>query len=401
MTIKKCLLLIGVIVTTYSPFAFSAEYIIGASFSPTLLYDDNVELREPEESDFYTRVSPTLEFSRAQENSTISFDLGYRIERYASLSRLDREDPFANFSSSYLTERSTYGLTANYSQNAQRDIADEDTGVFGSNATVTSRSIAPSYQYQLSAKDFVYTNLAYSERTYSSSGSDISGFNNFSDNETISYSGGWNRNFTERLSGGVALTYVTYEAESDITQSEYDSYNISLTGSYALTEKWSVDGSFGYRTTDSENTFGNGLASSDTSSGTLFDFSVIYLGEVNRLTLAISRSLSPSGEGVVNEQDQIALNWNRDLSERLSFSLDTTYQESTSVDQFSSIDREYLTIAPSVNWQLREKLSLDFGYRYRRQSGTVFGNFSNSDDIDSNMLYLTINYNWDGIRFSR
>ena len=51
-----------------SPFANAAEYIIGADFSPTFSYDDNVELREEEEGSFVTKITPTLLLSRSVEN---------------------------------------------------------------------------------------------------------------------------------------------------------------------------------------------------------------------------------------------------------------------------------------------------------------------------------------------
>lgn len=375
--------------------AKAAEYIIGADFSPTLSYDDNVALREDEEGSFSTKITPTLLLSRSIENGSIALNTGYRVERYASLSELDRQDPFANFSTNYNTERSAYGLTATYSENAQRAIAEEDTGDFSSNATVITKSLAPTYQYQFTERDFVYTSFNYNERTYDTSG--------FSDNETMSYTGGWSRNLTERLTGGLALTYSNYESQSDRLQSEYDSYNLSVTSTYMMSERWSFSGQVGYRTTDSETQFlQGGSQQSDRSAGSLFDFSANYAGELNTLTFSLSRSLNPSGEGVVNETDRVSFNWNRNLSETLSFSLNTLYQESQSADELTNTDREYFTFSPAINWKLDRNLALKMGYQYRQQKGTSFGGFnSNGDKVEGNMVYLTINYDWDGLRFSR
>ena len=375
--------------------AKAAEYIIGADFSPTLSYDDNVELQEDEEGSFVTKITPTLLLSRSVENGSIALNTGYRVERHTSLSELDRQDPFANFSTSYNTERSNYGLNAGYSERAQRSIADEDTGDFSSNATVTTKSLAPTYQYQFSDRDFAYTSLNYSERTYDTSG--------FSDNESISLTGGWRRNLSERLTGGLALTYSEYDSESDRIESEYDSYNLSVTSTYMMSERWSFSGQVGYRTTDSETQFLLiGSQQSDRSAGSLFDFSANYLGELNTLTFSLSRSLNPSGEGVVNETDRIALNWNRNLAETLSFSVNTSYQESQSADDLTNTDREYFIFSPALNWQLQRNLALKMGYQYRQQKGTSFGGFNTTGDkVDSNMVFLTVNYDWDGLRFSR
>lgn len=379
-----------------------AEYVLGANFSPTFSYDDNVQLREDEEGSFSTEIRPTLSLSRSEQNSQISVRAGLNVERYASLSRLDREDPFANFSSGFNTERSTFGLSGNYSENAQRDIAEEDTGNFASNTTVTSKSLTPSYQYQLTEKDSVYASLNYSERTYGGgTESDFSDPNNlifgdnFSDNETISLTTGWQRSFTERFTGGVAITYAQYDAESDIRETEYDTFNYALTSSYILSEKWSLSGQIGYRTLENEIRQFGGQRLTDESSGTLFSLSSNYSGETNDVSFSLGRSLSPSGEGVVNEQDRIAVNWNRDLTETLSFGLNTSYQETQTADSINNTDRKYFSIAPSMNWRLQENLSLKFGYRYRQQKGSDF------DAVDSNMVFLTVGYDWDGWRFSR
>lgn len=375
--------------------AKSAEYIIGADFSPTLSYDDNVELLKEEEGSFVTKITPTLLLSRSVENGSIALNTGYRVERYTSLSELDRQDPFANFSTSYNTERSNYGLNAGYSERAQRSIADEDTGDFSSNATVTSKSLTPSYQYQFTERDFAYTSFNYNESTYDTS--------RFSDTETMSLTGGWRRNLTERLTGGLALTHAQYESESEFLESEYDSYNLSVTSTYMMNERWSFSGQVGYRTTDSktQSLFG-GPSQTDRSAGSLFDFTANYLGELNTLTFSLSRSLNPSGEGVVNETDRLSFTWIRNIAETLSFTVNTSYQETQSADDLTNTDREYLTFSPSLNWQLQRNLALKMGYQYRQQKGTSFGGFNTTGDkVDSNMVFLTVNYDWDGLRFSR
>ncbi len=184
----------------------AAEYIVGASFSPTFSYDDNVLLNEDSESSFKTQLRPTLSLIRSKENSNIAFNTGLNIERYTDLKDLDREDPFANFSSNWNTERSTYGLSASYSENAQRSIAEEDTGDFSSNATVESINLSPSYRYQLTEKDSVYGSYTYSERTYSDSVVSQNAFGtNLNDNKTHSITGGWQHSITERLTGGLSF----------------------------------------------------------------------------------------------------------------------------------------------------------------------------------------------------
>ncbi|WP_296591044.1 hypothetical protein [Methylophaga sp.] len=367
----------------------AAEYLVDADLSPTLRYDDNVELREDKEGSFSTEITPTLFLSRATEDSFLGLDAGYRIEKFTSLEELDRQDPFLLFSSSATHERSEFGLDAEYSQRAQRTIAAEDTGDFASDATVTTRSIAPRYQYQLSARDFLYTNLSYQDRSYDD--------NEFLDNETYVITGGWRRNFTERLTGGLALTYIDYEAEAIDRTSEYDSYNLNVTSTYRLSELWSFAGQVGYRTLDSENSNINGFTVKDTSSGSLFSLSAIYEGYLNNISIEISKALNPSGEGVVNEQESISVDWQRQIASRLDFGFNASFQKTTSASDFDNTDRDYMTFSPSLRWRVEENITLNLGYQFRKQD-------EKGDTVqkaESNMVFLTLNYDWGGLLYSR
>lgn len=387
---------IAVLMASQSPLLLAAEYVVGAEFSPTFSYNDNVRLSADKEGSFLTRIQPTLVVSRAEANSIISFNTGLNVERYASLNELDREDPFANFSAGMETERSSYGFSASYTERAQRSIAEEDTGDFASNATVESINLSPTYNYQLTEKDSIYASYNYAERKYSDteSADDNPLDTNFNDNKTHTVTTGWQRTWTEKLTAGLALTYAQYEADG-IQQSEYDTYNFAVTSSYLLSEKWSLSGQFGYRTLENERTPLLGPKLTDKSSGTLFNLATNYVGEINSVSLSVSRSLTPSGEGNVNEQDKIGLTWNRKFSETLSLNIDTSYQESQSVDSFNTTDREYLQFSPSMSWKLQEQLSLRFGYQYREQKST------DRPSADSNMVFLTVGYDWNGLRFSR
>lgn len=216
----------------------------------------------------------------------------------------------------------------------------------------------------------------------------------FNDNKTHTVTSGWQRTWTERLTAGLALTYATYKSEG-IQQSEYDTYNLAITSSYLLTEKWSISGQLGYRTLENEITPVLGPKLSDKSSGSLFNLSTKYTGEINSLSFSLSRSLAPSGEGNVNEQDRVSLTWDRKVSEKLSFNINTTYQESQTVDRFNTTDREYFQFSPGMSWKLQEDLNLRFGYQYREQKSSDRG------DADGNMVFITVGYDWDGLRYSR
>jgi hypothetical protein len=392
---KKTLLLV-VFVSVYGK-ADAAEWGIDFNADPSLKYDDNELLREDKISDTSLNISPTLTLSRELENSQAQVNMGYRISRYEKLSELDKENPFIGFSITHNTERSTYGLALNYAERESRSIAEDDTADFSNTSTTTTKSFSPSYSYRLTELDTISTSFSYQKRTQSDSTSSAlsSSSSNLTDNETKSLNLAWQHQYSERLSGGISLGYVNYLAESDSLDNEYDSYTAGFTSSYQLSELWSVSGLFGARYLDSQNTSANGLETTSNSSGLNYSLSFIKQEELDSYSISASRSLLPSSEGDVNQQDAYTLGYSRELTEKLKLNLSTSYREYTSADDISSETTKYIDFSPTLRWKLYEEWSFVFGYRYRSIDE------SDGKNVNSNSVTFNIDYNWNGIHFSR
>jgi hypothetical protein len=378
--------------------ASAAEWVFNAQADPKFKYDDNELLREDKLDDFSLNIDPTLSLTRSLENSTSEVRLGYRISRYQDLKELDKENPFASFSTSYATERSTYGLNLNYAERESRDIAEEDTADFSNTSTTITKSISPSYSYRLTELDTVSSSFSYQTRKQSDSGSNsniLGASSNLTDNETASLNLAWQHQYTERLNGGISVTYVNYQTESERLDNQYDSYSLGLTSEYQLSELWSVNGLLGARYLDSENRPVNGPQTSDQSTGLNYLIRTIREDELNSYSLSASRSLLPSSEGDVNQQDAYTATYRRNFTEKLSGSLSASYRLYKSADDLNSQETKYLDISPSLNWKLAQDWALIFSYKYRSIDET------DGKNVDSNAIFVNIDYNWNGIRFSR
>ncbi|SFK20593.1 hypothetical protein [Methylophaga sulfidovorans] len=379
--------------------ASAAEWVFNAQADPKFKYDDNELLREDKLDDFSLNIDPTLSLSRSLENSSSEIRLGYRISRYKDLKELDKENPFASFSTSYATERSTYGLKLDYAERESRSIAEEDTADFSNISTTITKSISPSYSYRLTELDTISTSLSYQTRKQSddsrNNNSVFGSSSNLTDNETASLNLAWQHQYTERLNGGLSFTYVNYQAESDSLDNEYDSYSLGLTSEYQLSELWSVNGLLGARYLDSENNPVVGSQTSDQSTGLDYSISTTREDELNSYTLSASRSLLPSSEGDVNEQDAYTITYRRNLTEKLTGNLSASYRKYRSADDLDSTETKYIDFSPSLSWKLAEDWSLVFAYRYRSVDE------SDGKNVDGNALTFNIDYNWHGIRFSR
>jgi hypothetical protein len=375
----------------------AAEWGIDFEADPQFKYDDNELLREDKKGDFSLKINPTLSLSRNLENSESRLRMGYRISRYQDLKDLDTENPFIGFSTSRSTERSSYGISLDYSERESRSIAEEDTADFSNTSTTTIKSVSPNFSYRLTELDTITTSASYQERTQSSTSNNslLSNNSRLTDNETKSLNLAWQHQYSERLSGGISLGYVNYSAESESLDNEYDTYTAGFTSTYQLTELWVINGLLGARYLDSENTFSNGLTTTSSSSGLNYSLSATKNGELDSMSLSASRSLLPSSTGAVNEQDAYTLSYSRELTEKLKASVSTTYREYTSADDISSNTTKYIDFSPSLRWDVYEKWSLAFGYRYRSIDE------SDGKNVNSNSVSLNIDYNWDGIHFSR
>lgn len=379
--------------------ASAAEWVFNAQADPKFKYDDNELLREDKLDDFSLNIDPTLSLSRSLENSSSEIRLGYRISRYQDLKQLDKENPFASFSTSYATERSTYGLNLNYAERESRDIAEEDTADFSNTSTTITKSISPSYSYRLTELDTLSTSASYQKRKQSGSSTRtdpiLGTSSNLTDNETISLTLAWQHQYTERLNAGVSGSYVNYQAESDRLDNQYDSYSLGLTSEYQLSELWSVNAMFGARYLDSENNPAIGPQTSDQSTGVDYSFSTTREDELNSYTLSASRSLTPSSEGDVNQQDAFTVSYRRNITEKLTGSISASYRHYRSADDLNSIDTKYIDFSPNLSWKLAKDWALVFSYKYRSVDE------SGGKNVDSNAVSFNIDYNWDGIRFSR
>lgn len=383
---SKSLLLIGITLVTATS-SYAAEWTLKPIINPNLKYDDNVLMSsEDKDGSFKFSVKPTLEAGYATGNVIIAISAGYSIAHYDTLSRLNESDPFFQISGKKNTERAQWGVTASYSEDAARNIAAEDTGNFSSTSVITSRSISPSYSYSITERDNISLNGSYSEREYSTT--------EFSDNESKSVSASWQRQFSERLSGNVSATYSLYESGTSVSGTENDTYNLSFGANYLWSERWSFSGQVGARYLDSEQ-ITNGVGISSSSSGTSFNVSASHTSALDSITLSASKALNPSSNGDVNEQESFLVSWSRGLSEKLDLSVTGKYGETTSASETTSSKRENISIRPSLSWKISPKAKISLNYEYSQQKG------SPQDKAESNAVYVSLNYDWDGYRVSR
>lgn len=361
----------------------AAEWSITGTLNPSLEYNDNIFMRDTNKvGDYHASLTPTLVGAYALNQTNISLSTGYVIDRYEASRYLDNETPFFRFNSSHQTERSNWGLGLSYVKSSSRSEAEIDTGDFETDSTSTTRAITPSFVYQLTERDSLSVRGGFTKREFSTL--------DFSDTETKFISTGWQHQFTERLNGGLNLSANNSKSSLLTSTTENDSYDLSLTSTYNLSEIWAINGKVGVRQLENKQT-------NDTSSGSSLDFNVSYKFDIDTANLSVSRSLFASDAGGVNERDQVNVTFSRQLSETVTARISSSYQETRSASTGNSNDlRKNFSVRPSIDWSFTSNVNFGLSYNYRQQKDSQAGT-----NVDSNALMLTLNYDWDGLRVSR
>lgn len=379
------------IILLFSSTCYADQWAIDGKIRQEFAYDDNVRMSESPKGSVEYKLTPVLNLSHKTETSLIYINTSYGIQRYLAMSDLDRAIQNHKVGANYLTEKSNWSIVASMNIAPSRNTAVEDSGNFNSNSQKTTFSIIPSVSYYLTELDVLKLNTHYSQTTYSTT--------DFSNNLSYSIGLDWQRQWTERYSSSVNLSYSSFQSSNTNLNTKLDSgtYNINVSSTYFLTEQWKLFAVIGGRVTFSENSFaGNGIKSQ--SKGFLIDSGVSYKGESSFSQLSFNRSLMPSSQGQLQEQNKLNLNLSYQFTEHLSALLTASYQlTNRSATNGEKNSRKNVILQPSINWHFLQDWTMSGSYRYRSQKSTG----SQNKDVASNLFMLTINYNWDGLSLSR
>ncbi|MGH8502286.1 MAG: hypothetical protein ACREVE_07385 [Gammaproteobacteria bacterium] len=120
---------------------------------------------------------------------------------------------------------------------------------------------------------------------------------------------------------------------------------------------------------------------------------VATIGGVKRTGLTtfagtLERTASPSASGEIVQNDQLALNVSRQLSERTEIIIRSTIYETESLrDIRSNANRRFIAVEPRLRYELSPSWALEAAYEYRR-----IKEFDEPESADSNAVMLSLNY---------
>jgi predicted porin len=403
----------------------AAEWSLDPEISARLRYDDNFRLATRNElSVWETALLPKLTFARTTETSRLAGSAGLSLRRFDE-DGLDSNDRFLRFQSSRASERSNWGLNADYTRDSSLDSELVDDQVFFDRVPRERWSITPTWSHALNETTSLNASYQFVDVSYP----DI--------RDNPQYTG--YQFHTASLGAGYALTPVTRlvaqlglsRSERDDDTQRSDNRQLTLGVEHRFSERLSGSASAGSSRTETDYKqgflacsgvilpgffFGVGgsvCVDPDTlipipfdvetgtttakSSNTVYNAELRYQLETGDLTLRGSRSTTPYTNGGMVQNERISLAGRHRFSSRLQASLSLDWYRTQNTDDFSArTDRTTTSVRPSLQWKLDRDWSLSAGYRYFRQEyeGSI-------QSATSNAVDLTLSYNWPRMAVSR
>ena len=172
----------------------------------------------------------------------------------------------------------------------------------------------------------------------------------------------------------------------------------AVTVDYKLSEQWGFVGHAGAYVSDSETTIAaTNTRLTDTGVGPLADLGINYTGELFTAAVDAGITLKPNGNtGGLRQQITTGTSLDYKITERLTAGLDFRYYYTElAIDILASEARHNVRVSPTLTYALTQDWLVSASYRYRWQDRTDLIDGT----ADSNLVFLTVGYNWPGFSF--
>jgi hypothetical protein len=394
----------------------AAEWAVKGSLDQQLQYNDNFALSTVrKESVAGYLLTPSLQATGKTEVLDVAFDGRGDIRRYDD-SHWDCDNYNLGMNNSYRSRRSLFGLSGGYGVSCSYSQQITDTGLILPNSQSINYRLAPSWTWQWTTRDQLLLGATYSKTSFSNSqGSVVSNVGGssfgFIGNDTYSVNLGvnheWDRYLT--LNGKVNFSNIQYTGATTSTQ---NLFGFQLGANYLVNRNWTVGGGGGPVWVDSQQS-SNGVSpgtGSSLSLGSTANINLSYSEQSTKFSTGFSNAINPSVIGQTLQTQSVFANYSYQLARSILFDLSGSFSRSQSIGSQASgnnsagqFNRTYYTVTPGIAWDFEKNWRLKGSYVYRRQTYQQDNNLQilNVGTSDSNMMMISLNYTWDGIRQSR
>ena len=348
------------------------------------------------DSDVYGYVADgTLVIDMATPRGETTIRPRVKFQEFPDRPDLQRFEGFLDMLSKYRWERSTFDLIGHLSHQdlynnetvgGDFDPTDPDGGG-GSDSgeiivgeTRDEFDIRPNYEHRLSERVSIGLGIGYSAARYDADqGATTKTDYDYSlANPYVT----WALSQTSDFSAGIYAS--RYEPTDNSEQT--DATGVELGYAYRWSEVIGVETSIFYEENDIQEFLP--VAFQETTSNFGGNVTAYRKGEVSEWRLSVGRSFNPTGDRGKSELDQIRLQYERHMSQRLSFRGTGRIESRNSLGGTDGgVDRDFARIDLSLKWLLTQNWYFGGGYTYMwedRQAAT--------QSADNNRLFITFGY---------
>jgi hypothetical protein len=387
------------LVVLLSSSASAAVWLFDPKVTLSQEYNDNYRLStnsSNEDEVSTTILSGNLALKGKSERLNVRAILGLDAINYSGDddSLDDRNNQSVRLTSEYrATERNKFSLRGkilrdsilrttrlNFLQNPDDTPFDPDEDVdvdlVRDNIRRTRFDISPGWDYLLNETTTLGLKYTYKDNSYSGDSSrSLTEFDSQAIKASIS------RQLTEkdRLTGSISETY--YRPDEVGPDRDVDTLEARLGWVHKFSESFEMDLTIGGRDSD----FENSQKSSD--SGFVGNIGATKRTGLTTYRVNIQRRENPSSSGNVVEVDEINVDINRAITEKLTFSFNGRFFDTeTTDDSNSGSNREYISLEPALSWRFLQSWVAGAGYRYTEEDLDIGGSG------DSNSAYVSISW---------
>lgn len=350
--------------------------------------------------------SPKLDLGVSSDIWQVKGSAEMLQKRFSGEPTFDVDDQYYNLNTSYNTERSSWQLAG--TETKSTTIAEEQvspvTGVVNVPIVYTTQSINPSWTWAVN--ELTQLQLGYSLSNASYVNGQSAGLFDYTTRGVSAQLSNWlDSNNQVFLSGG----YSIFNVPSTTLESKSANYQAGITQIASETMRWTL--SAGTRRTSSEQTvsvctvfFGPFCLQTENEtqfskvSSSIYSASLTKKYEISQLDVTLNRAFDPSGLGGQVRRDSEEVSINRQLlTSRLNgYLYVANYQYKSETGNLSNVDHRFYTFRPGLNWRWTEELTADLSYQYRHVKEADV-----NQPATSRSVYLTLNYVWPRMSFSR
>lgn len=335
-----------------------------ASITSTTEYNTNPRLiATGEEGVFQQTVTPRYKFSDISENQELFFDFRLVVVRSSKKDIvIDRENPVASLGYIHQYEKGNISASTNYTETSSRNIELTESGVVGADLTSVVRNYNFAWRHDLADRWILNSTAAYNKTDFSGGSSALVSNHNRQLTSALSYQ------LTETLTPVVQVSYVKqYSGSLDPTSNI--NYTTGIDWQYS--DAWRFGVRYGKNRSFGA-TSANGWTGSLNASYLVTDYMT--------LSAELSRQVTPSNLGGLNENERANLNLAYQLSDVSNISF--TYNETKNKTVNQTQTTQYST---SYSRNITDRLSLAVNASYRELENPT-------SNASAKVLGFTLNY---------